>query len=111
MMIGMFAKARPHTLPVLEDAKTIAPLSPRQTAELLPLIWADAKAIGRMTGIGRSTLYALADRGLVKSSSLKERDKLRGKKLFSVPSVLAFIEARATGGEDREEEPAGLATA
>jgi hypothetical protein len=65
--------------------------------------WADCKTITRIFGIGKSTLYRLADEGKCKSSSLRERGKLRGKRLFSCDSVAAYIESMVTGGE--EEAP------
>jgi len=61
--------------------------------------WADCRNITRIFGIGRSTLYRLEAEGKIKSSSLRERGKLRGKKLFSCDSVAAYIESKATGGE------------
>ncbi len=62
--------------------------------------WADAKTIQRIFGIGKSTLYRLVDEGKIRSSSLRERGRLRGKRLFSTDSVAMFIESRASGGED-----------
>lgn len=61
--------------------------------------WADAKGIQRIFGLSRSTLYRLTEEGKIRSSSLRERGKLRGKRLFSCDSVAGLIESRATGGE------------
>ena len=61
--------------------------------------WADCKGINRIFSIGKSTLYRLEAEGKIKSSSLRERGKLRGKKLFSCDSVAAYIEKMANGGE------------
>lgn len=61
--------------------------------------WADPKGIQRMFGIGKSTLYRLIEEGKVKSTSLRERGKLRGKRLVFTDSVAALLEARATGGD------------
>lgn len=55
--------------------------------------WADCRSITRIFGIGKSTLYRLADEGKIKNSSLRERGKLRGKRLFSCDSVAAYIES------------------
>ncbi len=60
--------------------------------------WTDCKGITRIYGIGKSTLYRLESEGKIRSSSLRERGKLRGKKLFSCDSVAAFIEKMASGG-------------
>jgi len=62
--------------------------------------WADCKGITRIFSIGKSTLYRLEAEGKIKSSSLRARGKLRGKKLFSCDSVAAYIEKCASGGEE-----------
>lgn len=54
--------------------------------------WADAKRIHDLFGIGKSALYQLAADGKIKTSSLRERGKTRGKRLFSCDSVAAYIE-------------------
>lgn len=66
-------------------------------SDLLPE-WIDAKLAKRLFSIGRTTLYELAAAGRIRTSSLRERGKLRGKRLFSYDSVKAYIESRATGG-------------
>lgn len=71
-----------------------------QTATPTRPEWSDAKDIRTRFGISKSTLYRLADEGKIRTSSLRERGKLRGKRLFSLDSIAAFIEARATGGEE-----------
>lgn len=60
--------------------------------------WGDARRVTLIFGLGKSTLYRLADEGKIRTSSLRERGKLRGKRLFSLDSIAAFIEGRATGG-------------
>lgn len=64
--------------------------------------WGDAKAVHSRFGICKSTLYRLTEDGKIRSSSLRERGKLRGKRLFSMDSVAAFIESMAIGGEKTE---------
>jgi hypothetical protein len=59
--------------------------------------WGDAKIAHGTFGIGKSTLYRLAEEGKIKSSSLRERGKLRGKRLFSFDSIAAYIERMAGG--------------
>lgn len=61
--------------------------------------WVDARAVTAIFGIGRSTLYRLAEAGRIKTVSLRERGCSRGKRLFSTDSISAFLESRATGGE------------
>lgn len=60
--------------------------------------WIDARLAKKIFSIGRTTLYDLAAAGRIKTSSLRERGKLRGKRLFSYDSIRAYIESRATGG-------------
>ncbi len=62
--------------------------------------WLDAKGVAAVFSICKSTLYRLEAEGKIRSSSLRERGKLRGKKLFSYDSVSAHIERMANGGED-----------
>lgn len=61
--------------------------------------WIDAKLAKKIFSIGRTTLYELAAAGRIKTSSLRQRGKLRGKRLFSYDSIKAHIESCATGGE------------
>ena len=65
--------------------------------------WASALTISRMFGLSRSTLYELAAAGKIRTASLRDRGKKRGKRLFSTDSVSHFIESRASGGM----EPSG----
>ena len=60
--------------------------------------WIDAKTAKQIFGIGRSTLYLLADAGSIKTSSLRLRGNTRGKRLFSYDSIKKLIERGATGG-------------
>lgn len=61
--------------------------------------WADAKKVQQLFGIGKSTTYRLAEEGKIKTTSLRERGKLRGKRLFGCDSIAALLESRATGGD------------
>lgn len=61
--------------------------------------WEDPRAIQQRFGIGKTTLYRLIDEGKIRSVSLKERGKLRGKRLIFTDSVAAFLDARVTEGE------------
>ena len=67
--------------------------------------WTDCKGITRIFGIHKSTIYRLEAEGKIRTSSLRERGKLRGKKLISCDSVAAYIESMATGGEEGQSEP------
>jgi hypothetical protein len=71
--------------------------------------WGDAKTARLIYGICKSTLYRLADEGKIRTSSLRERGKLRGKRLFSLDSIASLIESRATGGETEAGAGTGAA--
>jgi len=63
--------------------------------------WCDVRTLTRIFGLGKSTAYRLSDEGKIVSSSLRERGKLRGKRLFSCDSVAAYIESMVIqNGED-----------
>lgn len=68
-----------------------------QNATLPKPEWVDAREAKRIFGLGKTTLAALADAGKIRTSSLRERGKLRGKRLYSYDSISAHIEAKANG--------------
>jgi len=61
--------------------------------------WGDVRLAHATFGIGKSTLYRLSEEGKIKSTSLRERNKLRGKRLFNFDSISAYIEKMAKGGD------------
>lgn len=61
--------------------------------------WGDARKVYELFGIGRSTLYRLADAGRITTTSLRERGCVRGKRLFFLDSIAELLESRATGGK------------
>ena len=69
------------------------------TSTSSPPEWIDAKSAKKTFGVGKTTLYALAGAGKIKSSSLRLPGNSRGKRLFSYNSIKGFIEANATGGD------------
>jgi hypothetical protein len=90
-------------LVAMPNAITPPTATPSPHLPSIRIEWADAKTIARAFGLCRSTLYRLADEGKIRTSSLRERGKLRGKRLFSMDSIAQFIESRATGGEATPE--------
>jgi len=54
----------------------------------------DARGVEARFSIRRSLLYELHNGGHVKSVSLRRRGQARGKRLFSVDSVRAFLRAQ-----------------
>jgi hypothetical protein len=61
---------------------------------LLP-IWIRSPKIGpeHYTGLTRSKLYELAGKGKIKSRSIRERNQIKGTRLFNLRSILDFIES------------------
>jgi hypothetical protein len=86
----------PHWGQVKNQLEDTASRLPSQ--HLLPE-WVDVKRANHIFSLCKSTLYRLADEGKIKTVSLKDRGKLRGKRLFSTASIQLLLESRATGGE------------
>ena len=55
----------------------------------------DSKGLEQKFSIRRSLAYQLIARGAIRSVSLKKRGAVRGKRLFDVDSVRAYINACA----------------
>ena len=60
--------------------------------------WGDYRMVRQYYGLSRSTLYLLSAEGKIRTSSLRTRGRVRGKRLFDMDSIAAFIESLATGG-------------
>lgn len=54
--------------------------------------------------LSKPKLYDLLNRGLVKSVSLKERGQIKGTRLVSFHSLKDFLESKATGGRQLEQQ-------
>jgi hypothetical protein len=74
-----------------ETAKTIAPVqaSPVNDAEFV-----DAAGLQSRFGIKRSLAYSLLADQAIKGVSLRRRGHVRGKRLFAVDSVRAFLRSQ-----------------
>ena len=59
----------------------------------------DAKGVEARFSIRRSLLYELHNGGWIKSVSLRRKGQVRGKRLFSVDSVRAFLREQMNGGK------------
>jgi hypothetical protein len=72
--------------------QTTAPVSatPAEVAAANPE-WLDALGVHARYSIRRSLLYELDKDGHIKSVSLRRRGRSRGKRLFSVDSIRAFL--------------------
>ena len=60
--------------------------------------WTDFHGVLELFGLRRGLAYHLHDIGAIKSISLKDEGEKRGKRLFNVPSIRAYLEAQAKGG-------------
>jgi len=49
--------------------------------------------IRRIFGISRAHLYRLAADGLVRSACIKKQHAMRGRRLWHIPSIRAFLES------------------
>jgi hypothetical protein len=65
--------------------------------------WGDANKVREIFGISRTSLHRLTVAGKVKSSSLRERGQIKGKRLYSLDSVAAFLESRVIEPEAAPE--------
>ena len=52
------------------------------------------------TGLSRATLHLLISQGKIKSSSLQRPGTVRGVRLIWLPSLLAYVERHAEGGQE-----------
>jgi hypothetical protein len=60
----------------------------------------DAAGLQTRFGIKRSLAYTLLGDGAIKGVSLRRRGQLRGKRLFDVASVRAFLRSQMEGGKE-----------
>ncbi len=72
-------------------------------------IWIRAPKSGTefYTGASRAKLYEWAGKALIRSVSIREPGRIKGTRLFHLPSILAFIEkceAEATGMHGQPKE-------
>jgi hypothetical protein len=64
----------------------------------------DSKQARQLFGFTRSHLYALASQGLIRSVSIRRPGAARGKKLWDCANLRAFLNKRATGGEQEGKD-------
>lgn len=63
---------------------TITPVRPE---------WGDCRTVHAHFNLGKSTLYRAHAEGKIRAVSMRERGKLRGKKLWNMDSIAAWIES------------------
>jgi hypothetical protein len=70
----------------------------------LPAVsWLDAKRVFQQFTIGRSVLARLEREGKIRSCSLADVGKARGKKLYDRNSIIEFLEKRADQGKGQAQ--------
>ena len=63
-------------------------------------VWLRMKQATDLYPLGRSTIYNLIEKGLIKSTTTRvDKNQRYGCRLINRASLEAFLEARATGGE------------
>lgn len=61
--------------------------------------WTDYHGVLELFGLRRGLAYHLMEIGAIKSISLKDEGERRGKRLFNVPSIRAYLNSRIKAGE------------
>ena len=70
-------------------------------------VWLRMKQATELYPLGRSTIYNLIERGLIKSTTTRiDKNQRYGCRLINRASLEAFLEARATGGDAQPETAA-----
>ena len=77
-----------ETRRIVSGARTIKRRDPAQAAKLL---WGDLFDAETVSGLGANTIYKLAHENKIRASKIGKR------RLFYIPSLLAYIESQATG--------------
>ena len=62
------------------------------TQDLIPQ-YSDSKGLNRLTGLTRSHAYLLFSEGKIDSVCIRRPGSTRGKRLWHIPSVLAFLDS------------------
>jgi len=59
----------------------------------------DSKTLRALTGIGRSQAYELDGLGCIRSACIKKPGSIRGRRLWHIPSAIAFLHSQMEGGK------------
>jgi len=87
------------TLSIGGHPKTTAPLNEATArASHVDPEFVDCKGLEAGWGIKRSLAYSLLSDGKIKGVSLRRRNQVRGKRLFAVDSVRAFLREQMEAG-------------
>ena len=81
-------------------APAVSGIPATQPAHAIPSDWLRVKEACSFSRLSKPKLYQLINAGKIKSVSLRERGQVRGTRLISFDSLRAFLESRASGGEE-----------
>lgn len=71
--------------------KTIAPISVAMNVASIEPEFAGHKEIKLLFGLSRTHLFRLAKDGLIRSVNLRDKGKVRGRRLYQVASIRALL--------------------
>ena len=60
--------------------------------------WVSVNQACQWGGFSKGLLYSWLNKGLIRNVALRERGRIKGKRLISFDSLREFLESRATGG-------------
>lgn len=80
--------------------RTALPSEAAARASQLDPEFCDVRSLDRLFGIKRSLGYTLLAEGLIESVSLRRRGRIRGKRLFNVDSVRAYLREQMRKGKE-----------
>lgn len=79
-------------------------ISNTDTTEASPVLdpeWSDNPGVRQLFGMRRGLLYKLEASGCINGVSLRQPGKKKGKRLWSVPSIRAYIASQMVGNGKR----------
>jgi hypothetical protein len=79
--------------PTIEEGKKTTPLYPEFMGH---------EEVTRVFGLKRTHLYQLKDKGVIKSVALRAKGALKGRRLFHVESIRAFLYANIEATSEAE---------
>jgi hypothetical protein len=85
----------------MDDRTSLKTARDAATASQIDPEFVDLEGLWRGFGIKRSLAYQLLADGLIKGVSLRRRNRVRGKRLFSVDSVRAYLSSQMEAGATR----------
>jgi hypothetical protein len=81
--------------------------SPSEVSVSAATEYTDFRGVLELFGLRRSTAYHLDNEGLIKSVSLAEHGERRGKRLFHVPSIRAYLNSKLENEQPKSENSSG----